>query len=580
MKKGNLRSALMLTLVFALVFSMAAPLAVDAKDNKGKGKDRQTLDIEYKDSDEAPWAGDYINSMTAKDIFTGYTDGTFQPNKPVTRAEAVVTAVRLMGLEEEAQEKDTDVTLQFKDTKQIEKQAPWAKGYLLVALENGLFDAAEDKLQPNKPASRVWVSSLLVRALDLTDEALDVMTETPEFTDTDEIPAGSVGYVNVAVDYDLVTGYTDNTFKPNKPVTRAEMAALLDRTNENLLEQEGAVFVSGEVESVSFDVYEEDSVTDDVYDGELTVKSFSGDTFTFGISSELLVQYGDKFVHADQIAEGDALNLIARDGVVVEAAIIDTTNVDEEALDIVEFKVEGKYENGSKVEWKYKQKHGKVEAKIEEKLNDSKTEIKGSEAQAQLESVLGELQLNAEDTKEDLTNKIVEALPEGDLEKLEVKVKFSNGSKFKVEWKGSEDSQEVIEDKFGIRAFEVKAEFENDAEVEWEYELEEDEVKAEIKAESSDGKVEVKGQEAQEQLESLLEELDLSADMTKEELLNAVLDILPSDRELYELEIEVTFTNGTSYEIEWENEDDEDDEDEDDDEDNEDDDEDDDEDED
>src|SRR5690625_3229274 len=126
----------------------------------------------YKDLEQAEWAIPYITQLTDKNVFAGYEDGTFRPNKPVTRAEAMATAVRLMGLDEEAAQVDPDVELHFKDADQIDKRYAWAKGSIVVGLENGLFEPSEDRFDPQKPASRVWVSALMVRALGMQDEAL------------------------------------------------------------------------------------------------------------------------------------------------------------------------------------------------------------------------------------------------------------------------------------------------------------------------------------------------------------------------------------------------------------------------
>ncbi|RSL28662.1 S-layer homology domain-containing protein, partial [Salibacterium salarium] len=82
----------------------------------------------------------------------------------------------------------------------------WAKGYVLVALEQGLFDTNETRLGANEPAKRVWVASTLVRALGLEEEALEAMTETPDFKDANAIPAGAVGYANIADEYDIIGG--------------------------------------------------------------------------------------------------------------------------------------------------------------------------------------------------------------------------------------------------------------------------------------------------------------------------------------------------------------------------------------
>src|SRR5690606_5409847 len=101
------------------------------------------------------------------------------------------------------------------------------------------FFENEDKLQPNKPADRLWITTLLVKALDLEDEAKAKMNSKLSFKDAREIPAGSVGYVAVAVEKGIVQGYTNNTFRPNQPVTRAEIAAFLDRAGMQLPDQSG-----------------------------------------------------------------------------------------------------------------------------------------------------------------------------------------------------------------------------------------------------------------------------------------------------------------------------------------------------
>jgi hypothetical protein len=69
------------------------------------------------------------------------------------------------------------------------------------------------------------------------------------FRDADDIPAGSVGYVAVALEKGLITGFENNTFRPDAPVTRAQLAALLDRTNDQIV---GNDAVKG---SVSASVY-------------------------------------------------------------------------------------------------------------------------------------------------------------------------------------------------------------------------------------------------------------------------------------------------------------------------------------
>lgn len=207
------KSGLAFAMVLLLAFSFPGAGLADDGDDGRQREDREEIRIEFKDAGEAEWAITYIGKMKAKNVLSGYPDGTFQPNKPVKRVEAITAAVRLMGLEEEAKAVPADTRLLFKDADQIDD---WAVGYIKVALENGLFDETADKVEPNKPASRVWMAALLVKALGLQDEALGQMNVAPDFKDAAAIPAGSVGYVNVAVEEGLISGYPDGTFRPNK----------------------------------------------------------------------------------------------------------------------------------------------------------------------------------------------------------------------------------------------------------------------------------------------------------------------------------------------------------------------------
>mgnify|MGYP001485732246 CR=1 FL=1 len=274
-----------------------------ARDKASYKLDPDHLKLEFDDV-SMDWARPHIAVLVAKGVVEGYADGTFQPNKPVTRLEALVTAVRLMDLREEAESAaKKKATLHFKDAHKI---GDWARGYVAVALENDLFFETEDKLQPEKPADRLWVTTLLIKALDLEDEARAKMTAELTFKDAAAIPAGAVGYVAVAVERGIVKGYADNTFRPNRPVTRAEIAAFLDRAGEQLPEYTlGGVLQSAvrnnRLTLANGDVYE---VDDDAYvfDGDRRIDIGSlraGDRISF-------ITYNDVVIFVKLIRPADA----------------------------------------------------------------------------------------------------------------------------------------------------------------------------------------------------------------------------------------------------------------------------------
>ena len=151
-----------LLLVFFLVFNFTSigfaegktkPVSQEKAPRNIK-ESREEITFDFDDASDAPWAGEYIGKMQSKKVIKGYDDGKFRPNEPVTRIEAIVMAVRLMGLEKEALSQPSDMALHFRDSSQIPS---WGRGHVIVALENGLFIATEDKIHPNKPASRVWI---------------------------------------------------------------------------------------------------------------------------------------------------------------------------------------------------------------------------------------------------------------------------------------------------------------------------------------------------------------------------------------------------------------------------------------
>ncbi|MDR6554879.1 S-layer homology domain-containing protein [Paenibacillus qinlingensis] len=260
--------------------------------NSSKGNTNITININFNDMKNAQWAMRYIASLASKRVFEGYEDGSFKPEKTVTRIEAITAAVRLMGLREQAEsDAEKSTKLNFKDA---DKVPAWAVGYVAVALENDLFTESDDSVRPNEEANRLWATTLLVKALKLEAEAKANMTSQLTFKDAKQIPAGSVGYVKVAVDKGLVDGFEDNTFRPNQNVTRAQLAALLDRTNEQL---------PGEDQNTKTG-----TVNAAVYNNVLSLTK-NGTTTTYTLHPDAFVLRNGVKVPATQIAVGDTVKV-------------------------------------------------------------------------------------------------------------------------------------------------------------------------------------------------------------------------------------------------------------------------------
>lgn len=389
------------------------------------------------------------------------------------------------------------------------------------------------------------------------------MTNIPDFNDVNEIPAGSIGYVNVAVEQGITTGYGDNTFKPNQPVKRGEMAAFLDRTNDGLLEQSGAITVQGTITGISFNeksVTDDETVTKDVYgsnNGSITIQTYDSDEVTYSISSELLVQYHKRFIRVEQLQEDDIVTLIVQDGIVLEANLIDQDKVNI-ASNLLELKIELELGNKDKMKFKYKNKKGKVEGEIETGSRDQKVKTKGKEAVAQVEELIDQMSLSSDMTKEEIVETVLSVLQvEGNkFKELEIEVKFSNGKKVKIEIKNEDKDEDAFEEGYnGIQEFKLKIKSSDKNILILKYKNKEGKVEAEVEKEAGKSKEKFKGQDAVDAIESLLDQLSLTAEMTKEQIVEAVFTQLQlEENQLKEFEIKIKFSNGVEVELEFENE--------------------------
>lgn len=251
----------------ATIFATAVPALADGHHGDGEHGDGEHGDREHQhqhfdDLDGAEWAQLNIEKAYQLGLMLGEGDRHFSPHRAISRETAIIAAIRLMGLTDEAKAA-TGANLHFTDNKRIDT---WAAGYISVAVDKNILPSMGDGLlRPQEPASRLWVSVLLVKALGYDAEAQSKMNVQLSFEDADQIPPNLVGYVAAAVDHKLVAGYDDDTFKPNRPVTRAEMAALLARGDSQLGHQKKrAGQLQGTVQSV------------DVTNGALTIKGQFG----------------------------------------------------------------------------------------------------------------------------------------------------------------------------------------------------------------------------------------------------------------------------------------------------------------
>ncbi|MEN6325731.1 MAG: S-layer homology domain-containing protein [Syntrophomonas sp.] len=160
---------------------------------------------------EGHWARASINELAGMGAISGYTDGTFKPDKTISRAEFATVLVKAFELEQKSGHL-------FKDT-----SGHWAADFINTAAANGIatgYDAGT--FGPDQPITREQMAVMIVKAAKLAEA-----TGATAFKDNDKISSWAQGRVQAAVNARIIKGYPDNTFRPQGHATRAEAVSLI-----------------------------------------------------------------------------------------------------------------------------------------------------------------------------------------------------------------------------------------------------------------------------------------------------------------------------------------------------------------
>ncbi|SHE97353.1 S-layer homology domain-containing protein [Tissierella praeacuta DSM 18095] len=143
---------------FGSVFTTANAAAAEKADKELTKVPKDVVGTEYEKA---------ISRLVAFGIIEGYPDGTFKPEKEVTRAEFAKILIEALGIGN-ATKAATGVT-KFSDV----PASHWASGYINVASGQGLIKGYNNgTFQPEKKVSYAEALTMLVRALGYQDDFL------------------------------------------------------------------------------------------------------------------------------------------------------------------------------------------------------------------------------------------------------------------------------------------------------------------------------------------------------------------------------------------------------------------------
>lgn len=156
----------------------------------------------------------------------GYEDGTVRPNNSITRAEVATIFFRL--LTDDARAHYWSQTNSYSDV----HSGDWFNNAVSTMSAAGIITGYPDgTFRPNAPITRAEFAAIVARFSDQSAKYLGT------FSDVSYTHWAS-GSIALAAKFGWVTGYEDNTFKPDQSITRAEAMTITNRILERAVEED------------------------------------------------------------------------------------------------------------------------------------------------------------------------------------------------------------------------------------------------------------------------------------------------------------------------------------------------------
>ncbi|MDF2668840.1 MAG: cell wall/surface repeat protein, partial [Paenibacillus sp.] len=178
------------------------------------------------------WAKDAVNDMASRMVIEGTGNGMFSPERDITRAEFAAIIVRGLGLKLENGASD------FSDV----KVADWYSSAINTAYSYQLINGFEDgTFRPNDKITREQAMVIIDKAMMITNLKAMVAVTTDstlsQFVDADGVSTWAQSSIAANVQSGIVSGRSGAKLAPKAHMTRAEVAAIVDR----LLQKSGLI---------------------------------------------------------------------------------------------------------------------------------------------------------------------------------------------------------------------------------------------------------------------------------------------------------------------------------------------------
>ena len=181
----------------------------------------------YTDVDKAAWYYEAVEYALEKGLFVGTSDTTFSPNTAMSRAMLVTVLWRMEG------EPAVTAANAFTD---VVGNAWYAKPVLWANANNIVSGYGGGLFGPNDNITREQMAAVLNRYAGFKGIDVSAADSLAAYTDAGDVSDWALASLKWAVGEKLITGMTTTTLVPQGNATRAQVAAILMRYIENVVE--------------------------------------------------------------------------------------------------------------------------------------------------------------------------------------------------------------------------------------------------------------------------------------------------------------------------------------------------------
>jgi len=158
-----------------------------------------------------------IRGLAELGVISGFPDGTFRPEDPLTRAQFAKIAVLTLAIPQEP-----ELPSGWLDAGQV---PTWSLPYMGACLRRGIIRGSGGHIRPGDTITRAEAVIMIIRALGLDPPQEGEL----EFDDASAIPSWAAAYVVEAACQGIIECGPGVRFDPTAPVTRREVSIWLSR---------------------------------------------------------------------------------------------------------------------------------------------------------------------------------------------------------------------------------------------------------------------------------------------------------------------------------------------------------------